>query len=183
MKIKTSLLLVTTISLFTACGKAPNQNDIVQDAFNQNVSQKESELTPLAGRYEGTLTFNNGETKNIVLQLIPTIMIVQNPGRNDVTEMPTLGGNINVYFDYEDRTDVIPIAQFTNSMYNINTGHLRLNGTIQTGTSIGAVMNTFDGSIRGRTIKGRLSNTSRGDLGLVEVTKVTIDETTEQQKK
>lgn len=170
-----SALLATTLVI--SCGKNPSQEERVKDSLKATAQEKEELLAPLVGRYEGTLTFPNGEKKQIALQLIQTIMIVQNPGRNDVTEMPTLGGNINIFFNPEDHTDVIPIAQFTNSMYSAESKHLRLNGSIQTGTSIGTVLNTFDGTVNGNSIQGNLSNTSRGDLGYVDVKKVTSSTT------
>lgn len=178
---KTALKIIAHISilltLLTGCGKNPSEEERVKDSLRATAQEKEALLAPLVGRYEGTLTFPNGEKQKIALQLISTIMIVQNPGRNDVTEMPTLGGNINIYFNAEDKTDVIPIAQFTNSMYSADSHHLRLNGSIQTGTSIGTVLNTFDGYVRGQQIQGNLSNTSRGDLGFVDVTRTSTEET------
>ena len=75
------------------------------------------------------------------------------------------------YFS-EDSTDVMTLAQFTSSMYNPEDGHLRLNGTLNTGTSVGSVINTFDGLVSGDVISGKLTNSIRGVLGKVEVKRV-----------
>ena len=171
--IKATLVVFTTTS--GGCGKNPSTEDRVKDELRQSVAEKERVLTPLAGRYEGTLTRPSGEIVNIAVQLIPTIMIVQNPGRNDVTEMPTLGGNVNLYFKNEDKTDVIPIAQFTYSMYEETTGHIRLNGSIQTNSSLGVVLNTLDGYLIDQKIRGYLSNSTRGNLGLIDASKSTFE--------
>lgn len=169
----TSLLLVIASLNTIGCGKKTSQDDLEKESLRATVNEKETTLTPLAGRYEGTLTSNDGkDIQVVVLQLIPTIMIVQNPGRNDVTEMPTLGGNLNMVFNSGDKADVLPIAQFTNSMYSAETGHLRLTGTINTGTTVGSVINTLDATTNGQIIKGHLSNSTRGDLGIVEVHRV-----------
>jgi hypothetical protein len=170
-----SLVLLTAMLISAGCGKKTSQDDLEKETLRATVSEKETTLTPLAGRYEGTLTSNDGsEVHTVTLQLVPTIMIVQNPGRNDVTEMPTLGGNLNIVFDSKDKADVLPIAQFTNAMFAADSGHLRLTGSINTGTTVGTVINTLDGHINGPMIKGHLSNSTRGDLGLVEVRRVNV---------
>lgn len=177
MNFKKNIMALSTIilatNIFIACGKSPDkQSDIVKEELKKTVQEKENTLTPLTGKYQGVLKNEaTGLDKKIELNLVSTIMIVQNPGRNDVTEMPTLGGNINVYFS-EDLTDVMTLAQFTNSMYTSEDGHLRLNGTLNTGTSVGNVINTFDGKVAGNTITGTLTNSIRGVLGKVEVTKI-----------
>lgn len=143
-----------------------------KEELKKSVQEKEKTITPLTGKYEGILkNESTGLEKRIVLNLVSTIMIIQNPGSNDVTEMPTLGGNLSVYFS-EDSTDVMTLAQFTSSMYNPEDGHLRLNGTLNTGTSVGSVINTFDGIVSGDVISGKLTNSIRGVLGKVEVKRV-----------
>lgn len=180
MNVKKNIGLLSMIILagnfIVACGKSPDkQSDIVKEELKKTVQEKENTLTPLTGKYQGILkNETTGLDKKIELNLISTIMIVQNPGRNDVTEMPTLGGNINVYFS-DDLSDVMTLAQFTNSMYTPEDGHLRLNGTLNTGTSVGNVINTFDGKVTSNVITGTLTNSIRGVLGKLEVTKVSAN--------
>lgn len=164
--------IISTIG--TGCGKSPeSQEDRIKQQLHQGVSEKEAILSPLTGRYEGTLTSPDGlQTQKATMIIIPTIMIVQNPGRSDVTEMPTLGGNVNIVFNPNNSTDVIPVAQFTSSSYSPETGHLRMNGTINTGTSIGAVLNTFDGKFADDSIRGQLFNSTRGSIGQLDVRKI-----------
>lgn len=175
---KSTILLVATATILatlgTACGKNPeSQEDRIKQQLNQGVAEKEAILSPLTGRYEGTLTSPDGlQVQKATMIIIPTIMIVQNPGRSDVTEMPTLGGNVNIVFDPNNSTDVIPVAQFTSSSYSPETRHLRMNGTINTGTSIGAVITSFDGKFGDDTIQGQLFNSTRGNIGQLEVRKV-----------
>ncbi len=177
IKIGTTLSVSLSLSLMmTACGKPAGGSEQAEQEKKQlqkAVDEKENSLTPLAGRYEGFIkSAVTGKDERVVLVLVSTIMIVQNPGRNDVTEMPTLGGNINLMLDKNDGGDIIPIAQFTSSIYDAKSGKIRLTGSIQTGTSIGAVINTFEGRVEGNKIIGNLFNTSRGDLGQLEVIKI-----------
>ncbi len=165
-------LIFSSFILLNSCGKPAGENSIVKDVLNKTVQEKETLLTPLAGRYEGTLINQiTQEEQSIVMVLIPTILIVQNPGQNDVTEMPTLGGNINIIMNSNDPSDVIPLAQFTTAKFDSESGHLRLNGTINTGTSIGSVLNTFDGMTSKNRITGTLFNSTRGTLGTINVQK------------
>ncbi|HPI40779.1 MAG TPA: hypothetical protein PLJ21_08230 [Pseudobdellovibrionaceae bacterium] len=174
MKIFNELILTSTLLLlFTACGQPANDNNLAKEALNKTVQHKESTLTPLAGHYEGTLiNTTTNEEQIIVFEIIPTIMIVQNPGQNDVTEMPTLGGNINIIINNADQKDIIPVAQFTMAKFTPETGNLRLNGSIQSGTSLGSILNTFDGQVSGHRITGTLFNSTRGNLGTVNVQKL-----------
>lgn len=169
---QSTLVLLSILSIFIiSCGKDPSNSDRAQKELSATIQESEKTLTPLAGHYEGTLTSPLGKVHHVALHLIPTIMIIQNPGRNDVTEMPTLGGNLNFYYIDKDPKSFIPLAQFTNTIYEPATGHIRLNGSMNVGGSIGQVLNTIDGYVQGNSISGHVFNSSRGDLGLLQVTK------------
>ncbi|MCM2277875.1 MAG: hypothetical protein NDJ89_07335 [Oligoflexia bacterium] len=50
---------------------------------------------PLVGTYEGTLAVEGGRNpRRVSLVLVPMLLIVQNPGRNDVSEVATLDASI-----------------------------------------------------------------------------------------
>lgn len=138
--------------------------------LREGVSRRESLYGPLAGAYRGVLrSASTGEERRVSLVLVPMILIVQNPGRNDVSEIPTLGGNLNLLFEGEN--DFIPIAQFGSARFETETSRLLLSGSMSTGTSVGSVYSTLDGTARDGGIFGRVTNSTVGELGTLEVRK------------
>lgn len=171
MKLFTSLMILSFLML-GACGKQAGDNNTAQAANEKTVQQKEAMFGPLVGRYEGLLVDEKTkEEQPIVLVLIKTFKTTQNPGQNDLTEVPTLGGNINIVISSSNAQDVIPVAQFTSAYFDPNSGQLVLSGNINSGTSIGNILNTLDAKVNGNRIVGQLYNSTRGMLGTVSVTK------------
>lgn len=164
----TALLL--TVAL--ACGKNPDSQETQapqprqKERSEQPTIQTDLFLT-LVGQYEGTLTSTDGSLVQKV-----TMTLISTQKRSDDVEIPTLSGNVNIIFSETNASDVIPIAEFSNAGYAPETGVLQLSGTMNTRTLVGAILNTFDGTFSDDVIRGRLSNSTRGDLGQLEVRKL-----------
>ncbi len=181
IKTISAVFLLTSLATMQSCGKNTDLQDDEAQQLQENVEKKEETYAPLAGRYVGTLTSigregREAEVKKVSLVLIPMIIIIQNPGRNDVSEIPTLGGNLNILIasNIEGEPDeVLPIAQFSTATFNPTTSRLRLSGGYQTGSSIGNLLSTLDGIVDGTKITAHVSNSTRGSLGLLEVEKST----------
>lgn len=166
-------VLMAALAL-SGCGKINADGlDREMAALKDNVDKKEAAYTPLAGHYEGTLSKEGSKkVRNVSLDLVVSTLITQNPGRNDVSEVPTLGGNLNLLYPGVDGIEVLPIGQFTTAKYDLSSGHLRLTGGMNTQTSIGLVLTTFEGSVQGERIVGLVSNSTRGELGTLDVLRV-----------
>ena len=166
-------ILLMPILFTMGCGNDPKQQDVANNILRANVEEKEAARTPLAGRYRGVLHQANGRgDKQVVLVLVPTIMIIQNPGRNDVTERPTLGGNLNIILNDHNPSEILPIAQFMNAMYGAEKNHLRLSGNLNTSSGMGSVFCTLDAKLDGDVLTGTFSNSSIGTVGYLELKKV-----------
>ncbi|MCM2322291.1 MAG: hypothetical protein NDJ90_03410 [Oligoflexia bacterium] len=167
---KKSIFLIGVALLAGGCGDAADRLSRERAALQESVNRRETEFGPLAGRYEGTLSdFDGGNARRVTLVLVPMILIVQNPGQNDVSEVATLGGGLNLVLEGEDGDELLPIAQFTVARFEPESGRLRLSGAIQTASSSGPVVNSLDATIEGTRLKGQVLNSSRGSLGWLDV--------------
>lgn len=168
---KAKILILTALALTAASCNGSAMNEYERQALQENVDRREADFGPLVGSYEGTLTRPDGSAERISLVLVPMIMIVQNPGRNDVSEVPTLGGMLNLLLNEQGIDDIFPIAQFSTAKYESGPGRLRMSGMVQTSSSIGMVSNSLDATFHGQRITGTAMNSTIGELGFVDVLK------------
>jgi hypothetical protein len=171
-----TLVLTATLLLTVAlaCSKNPDSQDTHAQQLPQPQTERSEQPTlqpdlflPLVGRYEGTLVSPDG---SLVQKVTMTLVLTQR--RSDDVEIPTLSGNVNIIFSETNASDIIPIAEFSNAGYAPETGALQLSGTMNTRTLVGAILNTFDGTFADDMIRGQLSNSTRGNLGQLELRKI-----------
>ncbi|HAR41786.1 MAG TPA: hypothetical protein DCS07_04030 [Bdellovibrionales bacterium] len=174
--------LGTGLLLALALGTA-GCNQQVQDALQregmelqQNTQRQEDLLAPLVGHYRGMLRQPDGSAdKPVALVLVPTTIIVQNPGRNDITQYPSLGGTLNVIVPplrEGEADDWITIASYDMASLDGFRSRLTLTGNIQS-ASIGFIKVHFDGVVHpDYSITARISTSLKGEVGTLELTKI-----------
>lgn len=169
----TSIILTALLlSIGLACSQSPDSQDTRapqprQTELSAQPAIQPDLFLPLVGQYEGTLTSTDGSLVQKV-----TMTLISTQRRGDDVEIPTLSGSVNIVFSDTNASDIIPIAEFSNAGFIPATGVLQLSGTMNTRTLVGAILNTFDGTFSDDVIRGRLSNSTRGDLGQLEVRKI-----------
>ncbi|MBK7893158.1 MAG: hypothetical protein IPJ84_20565 [Bdellovibrionales bacterium] len=168
-----SIIFATLLlNVALACSKNPDSQETQAPQPRQKERSTQPTIQPdlflpLGGQYEGTLVSADGSlVQKVTMTLIPT------QRRSDDVEIPTLSGSVSIVFSETNASDVIPIAEFSSAGYAPETGRLQLSGTMNTRTLVGAILNTFDGTFAGDVIRGRLSNSTRGDLGQLELRKI-----------
>ena len=157
-----------------ACEEVNTFVDRESEELRQNIAQKEESFRPLAGEYHGIMTYERSAIqKAVTLVLIPTTIIVQNPGRNDISQVPSLGGTLSVIA--ESRTvgeeSVIPIAHYDMAVWDPSNSALRLNGTIHT-ASAGGIQVYLEGTVQEDRIVARAHSSLKGFVGTIDVLRV-----------
>lgn len=181
-------LVLVSLSL-VSCDLVKQAVDREGEAFRENTNKEEASLAPLAGEYRGTLRSGSDEPKQIKLVLVPNMLVVQNPGRNDITLYPTLGGTMSVVLPPLESApgspvvvgeDVIPIASYTMAKYDALSGKLKLSGTMMV-PSAGSIMVSLDATFKpaGQSevtqparIEGYAQSSLKGTVGFVELERV-----------
>lgn len=174
------LLLVLSFGM-TSCEQIKPIEDRMNQELKENTQKQEDLLAPLAGRYEGMMDRSAAssasearkqmEPAKVRLVLVPNTIIVQNPGRNDITLYPTLGGTLSILespLRQGDEESVIPVAHYSMAKFDDASGRLRLNGNYSS-VSAGSVMVYLDGVCKNGHITGRAFSSLTGDLGTVEL--------------
>ena len=150
-----------------SCGKDPKQQDYqVKSQLKANVSEKQSQILPMLGNYHGTLTMLDSldVPDTVLFRLTANSITVQNPGRNDVTQMPIITGDVTTVPDSADTNkDIVIIASFNMSTFDPQSGRITLNMQ-------GAATPSFEGTLVNGRLKGSLKTTKKE--GLIDVKKV-----------
>lgn len=176
-KLLTLLAAIGLSASLTACDEIKQAVDRESEELRQNIADKEESFRPLAGEYRGTLTHENATSqRSVILVLIPTTIIVQNPGRNDISQVPSLGGSLSVILEsfLDGEENLIPIAHYDSAVWDPRSSQLRLNGTLQS-ASAGPIHVFLEGSVQGDRIIGRAHSSLKGFVGALDVKRVALD--------
>ena len=173
MNVSILLSLIALTGALTACDQVNSIVDRQSEELRQNIADKEESFRPLAGEYQGTLLNTpKSEPQPVVLVLLPTTIPVQNPGRNDISHVPSLGGTLSVVYTSDDGEEsLIPIAHYDSTLWDAETSRLRLNGTMQT-ASAGGIQVYLDGVVEQERIVARIHSSLKGYVGTIDVTRV-----------
>jgi len=86
--------LLTTLTL-AGCGPEQSASDRDQEQADSQYMANKTLYDPFVGTFSGTVTYADGRTSEVALNLVGSDNLVSNPGRLENTKIPTLSGTLS----------------------------------------------------------------------------------------